>query len=72
MPNRSITSHIHKYLLKKIRILKVSAAQRKIDPGYDVAALGRDLDFIGIMTYDLHGAWDRITGFNSPLYARYW
>lgn len=48
----------------------VSAAQRKIDPGYDVAALGRDLDFIGIMTYDLHGAWDRITGFNSPLFAR--
>ena len=55
---------------KMITRYQVSAAQRKIDPGYDVAALGRDLDFIGIMTYDLHGAWDRITGFNSPLFAR--
>ncbi|GAB6134803.1 glycosyl hydrolase family 18 protein [Thermococcus prieurii] len=27
------------------------------------------LDFIDIMTYDYHGAWDNVTGFLAPLYA---
>jgi GH18 family chitinase len=29
----------------------------------------RYLDFINVMTYDLHGSWDGVTGENSPLYA---
>ena len=36
--------------------------------GYDVPSLSRDLDWIGLMTYDFHGSWDSTTGHNSPLY----
>lgn len=31
--------------------------------------VSRYLDYINLMTYDLHGSWDPITGLNSPLYS---
>lgn len=48
----------------------VAASIPKIDAGYDVLAFASTLDFINVMTYDLHGSWEKITGFNSPLYDR--
>ena len=31
--------------------------------------MGENLDFIGVMTYDLHGSWETKTGLHSPLFS---
>ncbi|KAJ4435528.1 hypothetical protein ANN_18144, partial [Periplaneta americana] len=46
----------------------VSAGVDKIDAAYDVPQLVKNLDFINVMTYDLHGDWDSATGENAPMY----
>ncbi|XP_069678399.1 chitinase-3-like protein 1 [Periplaneta americana] len=46
----------------------VSAGVENIDAAYDVPQLAKNLDFINVMTYDLHGDWDSATGENAPLY----
>ncbi|KAF7655579.1 hypothetical protein LDENG_00054070 [Lucifuga dentata] len=46
----------------------VSAGKGTIDAGYEIAKIAKHLDFINVMTYDFHGAWERFTGHNSPLY----
>ncbi|XP_061488237.1 acidic mammalian chitinase-like [Rhineura floridana] len=46
----------------------VSADKKTIDAGYEVAALGKSLDIINVMTYDFHGPWAPATGHNSPLH----
>ncbi|XP_063307636.1 acidic mammalian chitinase-like [Pelobates fuscus] len=45
----------------------VSAGKGTIDAGYEIAEIGKTLDFISVMTYDFHGGWDSVTGHNSPL-----
>jgi chitinase len=34
----------------------------------DPSQLNKYVDFINLMTYDIHGAWDKISGHQSPLY----
>ncbi|XP_010005363.1 PREDICTED: acidic mammalian chitinase-like [Chaetura pelagica] len=46
----------------------VGAGRPTIDAGYEIAELGKYLDYIHVMTYDFHGSWDGRTGENSPLY----
>lgn len=46
----------------------VLATQNGVSTSYDVAAMSQNLDFINLMTYDLHGSWDGVTGQNGPLY----
>ncbi|XP_054420765.1 oviduct-specific glycoprotein [Pteronotus mesoamericanus] len=47
----------------------VSGDPHVIQTAYDVPRLGRLLDFINVLTYDLHGSWEKFTGHNSPLYS---
>ncbi|CAH1795273.1 unnamed protein product [Owenia fusiformis] len=46
----------------------VAGGKWAIDGGYEVAELGKVLDSIHLLTYDLHGSWESITGHNAPLY----
>lgn len=46
----------------------VSAGKVALDKGYDIAQISKDLDFINLLTYDFHGAWDKTTGHHSPLF----
>jgi len=39
-----------------------------LDTAYDIPNVARYLDFINIMAYDMHGAWDPYTGHHAPLY----
>ncbi|XP_024589361.1 oviduct-specific glycoprotein-like [Neophocaena asiaeorientalis asiaeorientalis] len=47
----------------------VSGDPRVIQKAYDVRLLGRLLDFISVLSYDLHGSWEKFTGHNSPLFS---
>ena len=40
----------------------VPAPKSRIDAGYDVKKISKALDFINVMTYDLHGSWDGFAG----------
>ncbi len=39
-----------------------------MDQHYERPGIVQYLDWINLMTYDLHGTWDKITNFNAPLY----
>ncbi|KAL5018496.1 hypothetical protein ScPMuIL_004218 [Solemya velum] len=47
----------------------VSAGKGVIMSAYDVPAINRELDFITVMTYDLHGTWTGFTELHTRLYA---
>ncbi|XP_056636318.1 probable chitinase 10 [Diorhabda sublineata] len=48
----------------------ISGYKEVIDLAYDLPTLGENLDFLSVMTYDYHGAWEGQTGHVSPLYGR--
>lgn len=43
------------------------AGKDTIDVAYNVQGLSHYLDYIHLMCYDYHGAWDQKTGANAPL-----
>uniref|UniRef100_A0A1B0DN92 chitinase n=1 Tax=Phlebotomus papatasi TaxID=29031 RepID=A0A1B0DN92_PHLPP len=48
----------------------VSSVEPIAEGSYEIPQITRYLDFIKLKTLDMHGAWDAIIGFNSPLYER--
>ena len=45
------------------------AASSKIDAGFEVKKIFKDLDFATVQGYDLHGAWETSTNHQSNLYT---
>ena len=48
----------------------VTPAEERIKAGYEQKELGKYEEFIGIMSYDFHGAWDKETSPQAPLYLK--
>ena len=46
----------------------VGAARSSASLSYNIREISKHLDFINLMTYDFHGAWESTTGINAPLY----
>ncbi|CAG0897863.1 unnamed protein product [Darwinula stevensoni] len=47
----------------------VSPNKFTIEDSYDIQALLESMDFLNVMTYDYHGAWENFTHHNAPLYG---
>ncbi|XP_012880058.1 PREDICTED: oviduct-specific glycoprotein [Dipodomys ordii] len=47
----------------------VSGVPHIVQTSYDVYRMGQLLDFINVLSYDLHGSWEKFTGHNSPLFS---
>ncbi|CAF0748267.1 unnamed protein product, partial [Brachionus calyciflorus] len=48
----------------------VGAGYETVVNGYEIDKISKHLDYINLMTYDLHGSWEKILGHNAPLYPR--
>jgi chitinase len=49
--------------------IAVGAGSSTVDNGYEVEKIHSSLDWIGVMSYDLHGSWESSTGQHAGLYA---
>ena len=47
----------------------ISGYPSVLEKGYELEAIGQDLDLVNLMTYDYHGFWDGETGHHAPLFA---
>lgn len=56
-------------LPKLLLTAAVGVGQDTVDQAYDIPKMNENLDLISLMTYDIHGTWESITGFNAPLRA---
>ncbi|XP_018048674.1 PREDICTED: acidic mammalian chitinase-like [Atta colombica] len=58
-------------LKKKGKILSVAvgATESLASLSYKIDKVAQNVDFINLMTYDLHGTWDGVTGHHAGLYS---
>ncbi|CAO1327076.1 unnamed protein product [Diamesa hyperborea] len=47
--------------------IAIAAGPWRSDQAYDIPRVQAQVDFINLMTYDLHGSWESFTGHNAPL-----
>ena len=45
----------------------VAAGYTTVDKAYEISEIAKSLDFINLMTYDLHGSWDTTTGHHTAM-----
>lgn len=48
--------------------MAVPAGVDKINAGFDVPVLSEAVDWLGVMSYDLHGSWESVTGAHTALF----
>ena len=53
----------------KLLTIAVAGAQYRINEGYDVPNVAKNVDYINVMSYDLRGPWDQKTGIHVGLYG---
>jgi chitinase len=53
----------------KLLTIAVGATESSASLSYDIPNVAANVDFINLMSYDLHGTWDGRTGITAPLYA---
>jgi chitinase len=47
----------------------IGAGQWRSDLSYDIPTIFATVDFVNVMTYDLHGSWGTITGIHGALFS---
>ena len=55
-----LTTNCHIRLIKR-KILLINVL------GYEIAKIGKILDLLNLMAYDLHGAWEKVTGHHTAM-----
>ena len=64
-----LLKELRRALGSKILSIATASAQFSAEKSYNIADVASTVDFVNLMTYDLHGVWDGKTGINAPLYA---
>ncbi|XP_030240858.1 probable chitinase 10 [Drosophila navojoa] len=67
---REIRSELKRVNPKMQLGVAISGYKEIISEAYELAALSEIVDYMTVMSYDYHGAWEGQTGHVSPLYGR--